>query len=336
MLIFRTGDVNEQMRRTLRPNVSIYEAEWVLDYGCDEFLDGARCSVIHSHGVISEIFFFGQCDAQVDVPYIATLHGSYESSSPEHLPEADIAKFVRRVDHFVYTADKNLGPLLRNDAPPQKLSKMANAMPVDPAPFPLSRGQLGIPETAVVFTFVARGIREKGWEPAIEAFKMIQADAPETPMHLLLVGEGEETDRLASIHGTDPAMTFLGYQLRIHGLYRLSDVAIVPTRFAGESFPLCIIQALQVGVPVAATDIGEIASMLDRDGVRGGVLVQRSDDDEEFTARFAKSMRTLLDGKRRLELSRGARILGERYDMVALTDHYLDLYGRVAAAHTMQ
>jgi glycosyltransferase involved in cell wall biosynthesis len=325
MLIFRI-DVNPEMRATLDPGVSIYEADWVMEYGCERFLRDIGCSLIHSHGVIGEMFFFRVCEEALPVPYVATLHGSYEASSTKELPERFIAKIVRNVDQFVYTADKNLTPLVRNGVRPDQVIKMINAMPVDPAPFPRSRADLGIAEEALVFTLVARGIPEKGWATAVNAFRAIQRRHPAQPMHLCLVGEGDEPERLKPLCADTSAISFLGFQLRIHGLYRMTDVAIVPTRFAGESFPLCIIQALQVGVPVVATDIGEIASMLMVDGVAGGILVEDTPVDALFDSRITDAMDRLVDDAYRKRLSDGATTLGRLYDMARFTDQYVALY----------
>lgn len=330
LLIFKV-DVNPEMRATLDPGVSIYEADWVMEYGCERFLRNIGCSLIHSHGVIGEMFFFRLCEEPLPVPYIATLHGSYEASSSTELPDWFIAKIVENVDLFVYTADKNLAPLLRNNVRPEQLIKMINAMPVDEAPFPQSRAELGIAEDAIVFTLVARGIPTKGWSTAITAFKKTQTRNPGRSMHLCLVGEGDEPERLAPLHADDPSISFLGFQLRINGLYRMTDVAIVPTRFAGESFPLCIIQALQVNTPVIATNVGEIASMLIVDGVTGGVVVESSQNDEQFDARFADAMHSLVDDARRRQLSTGAGIIGRAYDMATFTDQYLSVYEDVRA-----
>jgi glycosyltransferase involved in cell wall biosynthesis len=314
------------MRATLDPGVSIYEADWVMEYGCERFLRDIGCSLIHSHGVIGEMFFFRVCEEALPIPYVATLHGSYEASSTKELPERFIAKIVRNVDQFVYTADKNLAPLVRNGVRPDQIIKMINAMPVDPAPFPRSRADLGIAEEAIVFTLVARGIPEKGWASAVNAFRTIQRRHPAQAMHLCLVGEGDEPERLKPLCADTSAISFLGFQLRIHGLYRMTDVAIVPTRFAGESFPLCIIQALQVGVPVIATDIGEIASMLMVDGITGGILVEDTPVDALFDSRIMDAMDRLVDDAHRKRLSDGATTLGRLYDMARFTDQYVALY----------
>ena len=329
MLMFKTEDVNAEMRATLNPGVSIYEAEWVLEYGCEKFIQDIGCSLIHSHGVVGEMFFFERCGCTLPVPYVATLHGSYESSTSKDLPESVIAKIVRHVDLFIYTADKNLKPLLRHGVRSDQLVKMANAMPIDEVSFPLTREELGISEDAIVFTLVARGIKEKGWHSAIRSFKAIQKRNPQRAMHLCLVGEGVEPDRLKPLYAVDASISFLGFQLRIHGLYRMTDVAIVPTRFAGESYPLCIIQALQESVPVIATDVGEIASMLQKDGVTGGIVIESSKSDKQFEMRFSEAMQKLVDDEHRKQLSLGAGILGKSYNMRGLTEQYIALYDGV-------
>ena len=325
LLIFKT-ELNPEMRATLNPGVSIYEADWVMEYGCEAFLRDIGCSLIHSHGVIGEMFFFRLCEEALPVPYVATLHGSYENSSSTELPEQFIAKIVQSVDLFVYTADKNLVPLVRNGVRPEQLIKMSNAMPIDRTPFPQSRSEMGIAEDAIVFTLVARGIKEKGWSTAINALKAVQRRNPGRPMHLCLVGEGDEPDRLQPLYADDSSISFLGFQLRIHGLYRMSDVAIVPTRFAGESYPLCIIQALQASIPVIATNVGEIASMLEVDGVAGGLLVESTQSDTEFDARFSDAMHELMFDERRRELAHSAGLLAKAYDMDAFIDQYAALY----------
>ena len=326
ILIFDTSRINEDMRQTIDPLVAIYEAEFVAEYGCEEFVKDAGVSIIHSHGVVGEKHFFDAWDASLQIPYLATLHGSYENSSDEDLPEAFVAKIARCVDHFCYTADKNLTRLAPYAVEQHRLTKVINAMPIDPVEFPLTRAQMGIGEDAVVFTFVARGVREKGWEIAIEAFKATQKARPDCSMHLCLVGEGTETDRLFQKFHSDPAVSFLGYQLRIHGLYRISDVAIVPTRFSGESYPLCIIQAMQASVPIIASDIGEISGMLRLGKLKGGMMIAVTEDDLRFISSLKRAMTKMLDHRTRARYREDASIISRRYDMRHLTSKYIELY----------
>lgn len=327
MLIFVSDEVNEHMRAALNPTISVYDAAWVTEYGCDRFIREAGISLIHSHTVGAEMHFYHMWNLDPEVAYVVTLHGSYEASD---IPIDMMTRICTSVDHFVYTADKNLLPLKNHGIPADRFTKMANAMPIDPVPFPKTRAEMGIAEDAIVFTLVARGIKRKGWRAAIEAFRKVRSRHPNRAMHLCLVGEGEEPDRHFKTHGDDSDISFLGYQSRIHGLYRISDVAIVPTRFAGESYPLCIIQALQVGTPVVSTDVGEISNMLrDELGVRGGLVTEAMRDTKTFIATFADAMDRILDDRLRAELAAGALELGRKYDMAPLVGVYSDLYSRV-------
>lgn len=327
ILIFESDEVNEHMRGSLNPAVSVYDAAWVAEYGCERFIREAGVSLIHSHTVGAEMSFYDQWNLRPDMPYVVTLHGSYECSD---LPPDLMKRITQSVDHFVYTADKNLLPLEGQGIASDRFTKMANAMPIDPLPYPQTRAEMGIAEDAIVFSLVARGIKRKGWRTAIEAFCLIRKRNPRQPMHLCLVGEGDEPDRHQKKYGNDPDISFLGYQSRIHGLYRMSDVAIVPTRFAGESYPLCIIQSLQVGTPVIASDVGEIGNMLENEGgMRGGIIVKAVRDTDQFIAAFTKAMESILDDRLREELGRNAQELGSRYDMGPLVDIYGNLYARI-------
>jgi glycosyltransferase involved in cell wall biosynthesis len=328
MLAFDMTDVKQEMLDALNPAIAVYDCAWVYEYGADRFLAEAGISVIHSHMISLESFFFEKCRIETKIPYLVTLHGSYEAPTPS---DERLMRFVLGVTHFVYTADKNLEPFRPLPLSERIFTKFRNARPVDPRPFPKTRRELGIAEDAVVFTLVARGIKRKGWRAAIAAFQGLREAHPGRNMHLLLCGEGEEVDRQSALHGDDPDITFLGYQSRIHGLYRLSDVAIVPTRFAGESFPFCIIEALQTGTPVIATRIGEIGSMLEGPEGTAGILIEYQRDTDLFIGSLKEAMAAMLDASERERYALMARKRGEAYSMAKVTRDYVALYENMLA-----
>ncbi len=328
MLALDMSDVKQEMLTAVNPAIPVYDSAWVQEYGADRFLEEAGVSLIHSHMISLEGFFFDKCRIETKIPYLVTLHGSYEASA---LSKERLLSYVRGVTHFVYTADKNLEPLRELPLSDKIFTKLSNARPVDPRPFPKTRQELGIAEDAVVFTLVARGIKRKGWRAAIAAFQRLRETHPEREMHLLLCGEGEEADRQFALHGDNPDITFLGYQSRIHGLYRLSDVAIVPTRFAGESFPFCIIEALQTGTPVVATRIGEIGSMIDGLDGAAGILIEYQRDTDLFIRSLQEAMAAMLETSERERYARVAREKGETYSMGKVAREYAALYETMLA-----
>jgi glycosyltransferase involved in cell wall biosynthesis len=115
-------------------------------------------------------------------------------------------------------------------------------------------------------------MEEKGWQEAIDivtaARKLSGAD-----IHLLLVGDGTEYDRLLRLKL--PAFIHLeGFQRNVRGYFAVADAGFLPSKFRGESFPLVIIECLQVGRPFLASNLGDIAYMLGSPEGLAGILVE--------------------------------------------------------------
>lgn len=318
------------VRAMLDPSIPVYGANVLRDMGGSRFMREAGISIIHSHFAHVEMLMFEE--EKVEMPYLATLHGSYEAMK---IAPNRVAKWAERVDQYVYLADRNLSPFDLPSLGSEKFIKLRNAMPIDPRDPPQSRASLEIPADAVVFTLVARGTEGKGWEEAVRAYRALRARRPDVATALILAGEGEKTDAARYLAKDEPTIHFLGFVKEIHGLYRISDVALVPTRFPGESFPLCLIQSMQVGVPSIATDIGEIKAMIQPEGVSsGGLIVRHLQDDDAFVAAVSKQMEAMLDSALRFELSKGARRLAKDFEIDALAHRYLELYRQVIASRT--
>lgn len=312
------------VRAMLDPSVPVYSASLVRDFGGAEFIAKAGVSIIHSHILSVEMMMLKEL--KVPTPYVSTLHGSYEAMEAGL---KNIAGWAHRVDQYVFTAERNLTSFKGLDIPEEKFVKFRNAMPIDERPFSKTREQLGIPQNAVVFAFVARGIEGKGWLEAICAFKLLRDRRPDQPIALLAVGEGPLTDAARLFAAGDEDIHFLGFLNTIHGIYRMSDVALIPTRFSGESYPLCLIQAMQSGVPAIATDVGEIQSILKQHGKNAGLVVPNIDDNDNFVAALTNCMEHILDADVRSNLALDASTLGETYSMDALASDYLKLYRSV-------
>jgi glycosyltransferase involved in cell wall biosynthesis len=316
------------VRRMLDPGIPVYTAQMLREMGIRNFIERAGVSVVHSHIASVEMLILDEGDASV--PYIATLHGSYEAMG---IPWSNIESWANKVSLFAYTADRNLEPFGKLETPVSKFRKLRNAMPVDEQPFPLSRADLGISNNAIVFTFVARGIEGKGWQEAVRAFVEFERREPEREMALLMVGDGLETEKARVVANGNPRIQFLGFQQMIHGLYRISDVALAPTRFSGESYPLCLIQAMQAGIPVIATDVGEIKAMLELNGNRAGITFPHVIDDTLFVGEIVAAMEAILDPESRQHFAKVARTIGETFDIDVISDSYLQLYVTAIEQH---
>lgn len=327
ILAHNVSEINEDMLGRLDRRVAVYDVGGARKKGLPEFLEDAGVSLINSHSInIDDVFFRKDNDVH-DFPYVVTLHGSHDVFA------GDIGSLMYRmlkgVKHWVYTADKNLGILSGIPLRRSSLSKLPNAMPRDPRESPYDRERLGIAQDAVVFTLVARGIERKGWRASLEAFQRLREREPECSAHLILVGSGPRADEMKSIFGDRKDVSFLGYQSEINGLYRLSDCAIIPSRFAGESYPLCMIQAVQERLAIIATDIAEIPNMLAVDDMSAGRLVPALRDTNSFIEELSEAMHEMLDTETRQKYRARTEKLGVKFDMSELAQKYLMIFDKV-------
>jgi glycosyltransferase involved in cell wall biosynthesis len=315
---------NKAMLNSLDSRVPVYHTGDLMKNGAQEFLDCAGVSVIHTHMASCDDFFFNNDHPLSNFPYVVSLHGSHDTlgTNKENL----ISKLIDGVTYWVYTADKNLDIFHNKTVNKRHLTKIPNAMPVDEQSFPKSREEMGIAADAIVFTLVARGIKRKGWLATVAAFQKLQRECTNVKVHLVLVGEGEEADNAVQNIKSGDAITYLGYQSKINGLYRISDCALVPTRFEGESFPLCLIQALQEKTPVIATNVGEIKSMISIGRKRAGILLENIDDTELFTNNLFEAMSTMTTKARRERFKKNTAEMVLKFDMDKMTERYLGIY----------
>jgi glycogen(starch) synthase len=122
--------------------------------------------------------------------------------------------------------------------------------------------------------FAGRMVPQKAIPVALEA-------VVRTPdVSLVLAGEGPYLERLQQLARSlplDGRARFLGPQPRqtVFELLRAADAALLSSSW--ENFPHMVVEALSVGTPVVATDVGGVTEIL-RDG-ENGLLVPMNDPD---------------------------------------------------------
>ncbi len=132
------------------------------------------------------------------------------------------------------------------------------------------RDRLGL-SGGVVFLYVGRLWRGKGLDTLLDAFAVLRAGSG-VPVRLLIVGTGEEAERLQSRcvqEGLD-GVVFLGYWPDLPKVYACADVFVFPS--LGDPYGLVIDEAMACSLPVISTSsVGEVAQRID-DGVNGFIV----------------------------------------------------------------
>ncbi len=110
----------------------------------------------------------------------------------------------------------------------------------------------------------------------------------ETPARLVVVGDGGDRDalqRLAGELGLSDRVDFAGHVTDPQRFYR--DFDLLALSSDTEQMPLSVLEAMAAGLPVAATDVGDVRTMLSEEN--RPFIVPRDD------APLAAALRALLD-----------------------------------------
>ena len=160
-----------------------------------------------------------------------------------------------------------------------------------------ARLRMGVPENGRVWIAVGRLSCQKGFDLLLEAFGKIAAQ--EEKPWLVIVGEGDQRQSLMEMSArwslTDHVL-FLGDRGDAGDLMTGADYFVLSSLWEGG--PLVVLEAMAAGLPVVATDVGDVSSMV-VDG-ETGFVVQPSRSDE-----LARAMNQMMD------LDSRARELGQ-------------------------
>jgi len=219
-------------------------------------------------------------------PVVMAEHtpGREHQVSPSGAPRGPyIALHNRLLDPFtaatVICAEWQRELLRGEGVAPAKMTYIPNGVPVDllrrQAGEGLTRAALGIPDEAKVVAHVARFTPQKRQGLTLITVARLREELGD--VRAVFAGSGPELERVqaqAADMAADWAL-FLGRQENVASVFALADLAVLPS--SGEAMPMSIIEAIGVGVPIVATDVGDVGRLLERTGA--GLHVPADDAD---------------------------------------------------------
>lgn len=258
------------------------------------------------------------------VKHYITLHGMYECMSDDILA-SQLPLLSLSVAGWFYIADKNLIPFKQQGIETSSFVKVPNGLPLAEASA-MSRESLCIEKDALVMCITSRAIPEKGWMEAIEVTRILRREY-NVDAHLILCGDGPLYDKLRKTDLPD-YIHLMGFQEKCREYISISDYMLLPSYFRGESFPLCILDAIFCRVPVIATDIGEVRNMLTVDGQIFGRIPETTPGVAVSPEVWAAEVVSYERSRSPEEVSRLAEILSARYDIQNVAKIYEREYMR--------
>jgi glycosyltransferase involved in cell wall biosynthesis len=292
-------------------------------------------AVLHSHIWWADTLAL-QLKEALNIPWVSTLHGCQELlfSQPNLDPDfwSLIRRFYQAIDGIAYLTSKNLvGVRLMKVPAFASVRKIFNGLDSSAnPPRPLEKTR---PER-FRFVLVSRSIPEKGWDTAIEAIAEVNRQRPDIA-ELTLVGSGpflEAAQNLAARYGVARIVRFLGHIEKPIEELKTCDVGILPTRFVSESLPNSIAEYMCCGLPVIASDVGEIPNMVAAGGYVAGTILKMYATAAGGMAPQASDLATAMlkyiddDVTRYLHSKNARRRFDCLFDMAVCTRKYEMLY----------
>jgi len=289
-----------------------------------ELAASTGADVVHAHGFKADIYVYLALRG-LGVPLVSTCHTWYDTDLTVSL-YGRLDRFVlRKYARVVAVSEEVKRRLLNAGVRAEKIRMVRNGIDLRPFDRALQAHRDHAVESAPVVGLVGRLAWEKGIDVFLRAAAKVLAEVPGA--RFLVAGEGpdrEKLERLIDEVKISRSVELLGRRDDMASLYASLDVMVSSSR--QEGLPIAILEGMASGLPLVATAVGEVPSVVVDE--RTGVLVT-AEDVERLTAVIVE---LLHDPDRRRRLGTAARrLIEEEYSASRMTADYLRMYEEAIA-----
>ncbi len=222
---------------------------------------GSGAEVVHSHGYRTDVVDGGPI-RRLGVATVATAHGFTHGSWRNRLYEALQRRALRKFDGVIAVSEPLRAALAHSGVPERRLHLVPNAFAqlVEPLDRPAARTALRLASGDFVIGWVGRISPEKGLDVLIGAIPEL-IDLNPT---VCVIGAGSERtacEALAARLGVSPRLHWAGLVPEAARFCRAFDVFALSSRT--EGVPIALLEAIGAGVPVVATRVGGVPTVID-------------------------------------------------------------------------
>jgi glycosyltransferase involved in cell wall biosynthesis len=278
-----------------------------------------RITVAHSHEFSMAVY--GAWSAWRDnIPHVITMHGGryYAAELRRRLAmRAAIA-----ISGTTVAVSAQLQRAMTEDLSlaKSKVQIIPNGVPRQRAESVTLRDELRLPPDARLIVSVGNLYPVKGHAHLVDAFARIAGRHP--ALHVAIAGRGDLEAELAArarALGLADRFHLLGLRADVRAILAAADIFAMPS--VSEGLPLALLEAMFAGCPIVATNVGEIATVLDEGNA--GVLVEPANP-----AALAAAIDALLnDAARAKQLgARAASRAAAEYDISRMVRRYATVY----------
>jgi len=217
---------------------------------------------------------------------VTTVHGWTNETWRTRLYRRVDHWAIRRYDQVIAVGRKLEAQCRELGVGDDRLTYIRNAIDLDEYQHEMSRDDrrddLGIARDRFVIAVLGRLSTEKGAGRAIRLVSKLREDYPQVELHL--IGDGPQRQALESLvenRALRSRVRFWGWQDRPQRVLEAADMLLLPSHT--EGFPNAVLEAMALRLPVAATNVGDVRRILDKEHC--GVILP--DDEADWPKRVA-------------------------------------------------
>jgi len=262
--------------RTTRDTISVWRAARGIDVVHIHSGAGSAVTMIRAGALAAAARLRGS-------RVILHVHGGRVPLWVTSKPRRELARLVLLPANVVIAASKGTRDALTGSVPARRLLLVENGVvvgdfgPPEPWHDPPRLLYVGLltPRKGVLDLLAASAaLRERGFSHEVHLVGGTPDEGPEAEAQVRAADDGH-----ARFHGAQPPEAMAGF-------YRDSDVFCLPSWW--EAMPLSLLEAMASGLPVVASDVGDVARLVGPDGAAGIVVPPRA------PARLARALEQLL------------------------------------------
>lgn len=182
--------------------------------------------------------------------------------------------------------------------------------------------ELGINPRHFVIGNVARMEMRKGHKFLLDAFKKVTLERKDYPLKLLIIGEGEDREKLENYTkelNLEDKVIFAGYREDVEELMAIMNIFVLTS--LREGLPRVLVQAAAVGIPLIAFNVDGVSEII-KDNQNGFLI--RPGDVKQLTNRIIK----YIDNKDLVLLhgQRGREFIKDKWSIEDMVDKIDKIY----------
>jgi glycosyltransferase involved in cell wall biosynthesis len=208
--------------------------------------------------------------------HLTNEHFNVGPGAPTRLHRELLGRLVApRVDGVIAVSNAQVPRLLRRGYRRDTIRIIPNGVPtpVPKEPAQAVRNSLGIQPEDFFALLVATLRPEKDADVFTAAVR--SAHAVDSRLRGVIAGGGPELERLRALAGADGVVQVLGERRDVPDLIDAANVACLSSN--AEGVPMFLLEAMALGKPVVATNVGGVAEAVEHEGT--GLLVAVGDEE---------------------------------------------------------